>query len=97
MDAPFNRRLFVVWLVLVGITLAYVWLDHSAGAAARFEASAVVTVSAIGLALVKVRNIMREFMEVRHAPPLLCRLTDLLVVVMALAMVGAYAAGRVLS
>ena len=40
-------------------------------------ASTAVTVAAICLALVKVRIIMREFMEVRHAPPLLRRLTDL--------------------
>ena len=96
MGTTFDRRLFVVWLVLVGITLAYVGLDHSLGGGTTLSASAAVTVGAIGLALVKVRIIMREFMEVRHAPPLLRRLTDLLVVVMAIAMIGAYAAGRTL-
>jgi hypothetical protein len=96
-NTTFNRRLFGVWLVLVGITLAYFWLDHAAGGGPRLTASTVVTVGAVCLALVKVRIIMREFMEVRRAPQLLCRLTDLLVVVMAAAMVGAYGAGRALS
>jgi hypothetical protein len=33
-------------------------------------------------------------MEVQHAPPLLRRLTDLLVVLMAAALLGMYTAGR---
>ena len=97
METTFNRRLFIVWLVLVGITLTYLWIDYAVGGGTVPKASTVVTVGAICLALVKVRIIMREFMEVRHAPPLLCHLTDLLVVVMAAALLGAYAAGRLVS
>ena len=97
MDTTFNRRLFVVWLVLVGITLAYLWIDHAVGRGALPRASTVVTVGAICLALVKVRIIIREFMEVRHAPRLLYRLTDLLVVVMATALLSSYAAGRLVA
>jgi len=49
------------------------------------------------IALVKVRVIMREFMEVRHAPALLRRLTDLWVVVTGLSLLGAYFVGLALS
>ena len=85
-------RLFIVWAVLCSLTLGYLRLDHSAGA----TASAVVTVSAIVIALVKVRIIFRDFMEVRHAPALLCRLTDAWIAIMAVSLVGSYFAGVVL-
>jgi hypothetical protein len=96
-DATFNKRLFAVWLLLVGITVSYLWIDHAAGGAGAPRASTAVTVLAICLALVKVRVIVREFMEVRHAPRALCRITDGLILVMALAMLGTYAAGRALA
>ena len=48
----------------------------------------MVTVSAIVIALIKVRIIFREFMEVRHAPALLCRLTDAWVVLIGRVPVG---------
>ncbi len=89
-----SRRLFVAWLVLAAITVGYLAIDHASEHGDHLVASAAITVSAICLALVKVRIILREFMDVRHAPPQLCRLTDLLVVVMAVAMLGAYVVGR---
>ena len=76
MSTGFKKRLLVVWLALSAITLVYVWMDRSVDQDGTLRASAVVTVSAIVIALVKVRIIFREFMEVRHAPVLLCRLTD---------------------
>jgi len=42
---------------------------------------------------VKVRIIFREFMEVRHAPVLLRRLTDGWVVLMAVCLLGSYFIG----
>jgi hypothetical protein len=89
-----NGRLFIVWLILVCITLLYLWIDHAADRSGVLIASTAVTVAAILLALVKVRIIMREFMEVRNAPPLLCRLTDFWVVLMAVALLGTYLGGR---
>jgi hypothetical protein len=89
----FNQRLFVVWLILVGITLSYLWLDHASGPHGVPTASTIITVVAICFALIKVRIIMREFMEVRGAPQVLCRLTDFWVVLMAVAMLGVYLAG----
>ena len=89
-----NKRLFAVWLILVGITTSYLWIDHSSGQHGVPTASTVITVGAICLALIKVRIIMREFMEVRGAPQLLCRLTDFWVVLMGVAMLGVYLAGK---
>ena len=94
METGFNKRLFVVWLILVAISLAYLWIDHAAIAWRIPTASTVVTVAAICLALIKVRIIMREFMEVRGAPRFLRRLTDFWVVLMGVAMLGVYLAGR---
>lgn len=86
-------RSVVVWGVLCALTPGYLWLDHSTGV----SASATVTVAAIVIALVKVRIIFREFMEVRHAPVLLCRLTDAWIAIMAVSLLGSYAAGVALS
>jgi Prokaryotic Cytochrome C oxidase subunit IV len=91
----FNKRLLVVWVVLASLTLAYLWIDHSLDGSLR--ASAVVTSAVIVIALVKVRIIFREFMEVRQAPALLCRLTDAWVVLMAVALLGCYFIGRTLA
>lgn len=87
-------RLLAVWLGLSAITLASVWLGSSAGGA--LSADAAVTTGAIAIALVKTRIIFREFMEVRHAPPLLGRLTDLWLVLTAVSVLGTYFAGRAL-
>ena len=92
-----NKRLFVVWLILVGITVAYLAIDRAANDHGLATASTAVTVAAICLALVKVRIIMREFMEVRGAPQALCRLTDFWVVLMGVAMLGVYLAGRAIA
>ena len=94
METRVNMRLFVVWLILVAITVAYLGIDRAANDHGVATASTAVTVAAICLALVKVRTIMREFMEVRGAPQALCRLTDFCVVLMGVAMLGVYLAGR---
>jgi hypothetical protein len=87
----FNKRLLIVWVMLASLTLTYLCIDHSAGGS--LKANAVVTSSVIVIALVKVRIIFREFMEVRQAPALLCRLTDAWVIAMAAAMLGCYFIG----
>ena len=92
-----NERLFVVWLILVGITVSYLLIDHTASQHGVATASTAVTVGAICLALIKVRIIMREFMEVRSAPRFLLRITDFWVVLMGVAMLGVYFAGRTLA
>ncbi len=90
----FNKRLLVVWTILAALTLGYLWIDHFAGGyAGSPKSSAVVTSSVIVIALIKVRIIFREFMEVRNAPVLLCRLIDGWVVLMAVALLGCYFVG----
>jgi Prokaryotic Cytochrome C oxidase subunit IV len=93
LTTTFNKRLLIVWLILTSMTLAYIWIDNTADQNGTLRASTVVTVSAIVIALIKVRIIFREFMEVRHAPPLLCRLTDGWVVLIAVCLLGSYFVG----
>ena len=93
-ETGFNKRLFVTWLILVAISLAYLWIDHEASHQGIPTASTVVTVAAICLALIKVRIIMREFMEVRNGSRFLLRITDVWVVLMGVAMLGVYVAGK---
>jgi hypothetical protein len=94
MDNAFNKRLFGAWSILVAISLAYLWFDHEATHEGLPSASTLVTVVAICFALIKVRIIMREFMEVRSAPRVLRRLTDFWVLLMGFALLGVYFAGK---
>jgi hypothetical protein len=96
-SARFNKRLLIVWLVLSSMTLAYVWIDNAVDQNGTLRASTVVTVSAIAIALIKVRIIFREFMEVRHAPALLCRITDAWVVLVGIGLLGSYFVGSALA
>jgi hypothetical protein len=94
MVIKFNKRLLVVWVVLASLTLSYVWIDHSAAVqGGLLRPSALVTSGVIVIALIKVRIIFREFMEVRQAPALLCRLTDAWVLLIAVVLLGSYFAG----
>jgi hypothetical protein len=68
--------MMVVWLALSAITLTQLGVGSVDGGQA-LRPNAALTAGAIGIALFKVRVIIREFMEVRHAPVLLGRLTDL--------------------
>jgi hypothetical protein len=97
MSATFNKRLSVVWLILSSMTLGYVWMNSSVDDNGVLRPSIVVTVSAIVIALVKLRIIFREFMEVRHAPALLRRLTDLWVVLIGVCLLGSYFIGTAVS
>ena len=97
MTTSTNSRLMIAWLVLVAITLIYLWIDNSADKRGVLVASTTVTVAAVFLALVKFRIIVREFMDVRHAPRLLQRLTDIVVVVIGISLLGTYAVGRALT
>ena len=93
MHIAFNRRLLLAWVVLAALTLAYLLIDHSADQQGILSPRTAVTVSAIVIALIKVRIIFREFMEVRHAPVLLCRLTDTWLVIIAVSLLGSCFAG----
>jgi len=96
LNRRFEKRLLVVWLALSGITLAQLALA-SLGDRGSLMPNAAVTSGAIVIALIKVRIIIREFMEVRHAPALLCRLTDLWVALTGVSLLGSYFVGMALS
>ena len=89
MNAGFEKRLLIVVLALSAITMVSVWIGSLDGQGV-LRPSAVATTSAIVIALVKSRIIFREFMEVRHAPVLLGRLTDLWLVVTGVSLLGCY-------
>jgi hypothetical protein len=88
-----KRRALTVWLLLVAITLGYLLLDRFVDDRGAYRASSVVTIVAVVAALVKVRFIFREFMQVRNAPVLLGRLTDVWVALIGAALIGCYLAG----
>jgi hypothetical protein len=88
----FGKRLIVAWLVLSAITIAQLGVGSFDGRDALGPHAAIAS-SAIVIALIKVRIILREFMEVRHAPILLCRLTDLWVVSTGVSLLGCYLVG----
>jgi len=92
MDARVNRRLVLVWWALSTITVLGWWLSSLSGRAV-FVPNPVITFGVIALALVKVRLIMQEFMEVRHAPKLLSRLTDTWLVLTGTVLIGTYLVG----
>jgi len=83
-----ERRLSVAWVVVVTITLIYLVIDGSVDDSDVMRASTVASVAAIGLALVKVRIVMRELMDVRHAPRILRTVTDALVLTMGVFLLG---------
>jgi hypothetical protein len=91
--AGFEKRLLVVWLLLSAVTIAQLGLG-SVDRQAALTPNAAITSSAILIALIKVRFLFREFMEVRHAPVLLRRLTDLWVVLTGGTLLGCYWFGR---
>ena len=92
MNAKFERRLIAVWLVLSAITLAQLSVGSMDGRS-TLAPNAAITVGAIAIALLKVRIILREFMEVRHAPVLLGRLTDLWVALAGVSLLACYFVG----
>ena len=97
MNSSTERRLAVAWVIVVAITLVYVMIDRSADGEHALAASTAASIGAIVLALVKLRIIMREFMDVRHAPKVLRTLTDALLVVMGLSLLGTYLVGETIA
>lgn len=96
MEVGSGTRLFIVWLVLSALTFSQLAVG-SAESESPLTPSAWVSTSAILFALVKVRIILREFMEVRHAPARLRRISDVWVLVTALVLVGSYFIGSAMA
>jgi len=91
-----GKRLIIVWLALSAMTISQLGVSSIDGRGV-LSPNAVVTASAIVIALAKVRIIFREFMEVRHAPVRLCRLTDAWVVLTGVVLLGCYFVGSALA
>jgi hypothetical protein len=89
MRIPAPARLPLTWIALSAITLVSWWIGARHGHGA-FEPNAAVSFAVLAIAVVKVRVILREFMEVRHAPVLLRRVTDAWLVLLVAAVTTAY-------
>ncbi|WP_229713324.1 cytochrome C oxidase subunit IV family protein [Streptomyces fuscichromogenes] len=94
MNTLVKKRLLIAWLALSLMTLGYLAMDHSADRAGALRPSVAVTIGAVLIAAAKMRIIFREFMEVRHAPAWLGRLTDLCVLLLVASLLGSYFIGR---
>jgi len=84
-----QTRLVLTWLVLSGITLLAWWMGAHHGVGVP-RPDAAVAVGAIAITVVKVRVILCEFMDVRHAPARLRHGTDAWLALFAAAMLTAY-------
>ena len=94
MNFSADKRLSIAWIVVVAITLIYLVVDGASDDHDALAASTTASISAIGLALAKLRIIMREFMDVRHAPRTLRITTDALVITIGVLLLGTYLVGR---
>ena len=96
MSSGSTKRLTLAWLALSAITIAQLGV-RSLDGRREFAPDVGIASLAIAIALVKVRIIFREFMEVRHAPRLLRRLTDLWLVLTGAMLLGSYFVGLAFS
>ena len=97
MNVSAKKRLATAWFVVVVVTLLYLVIDRTVDDGGVRSASTCASVAAVALALAKLRIILREFMDVRHAPRVLRTMTDALVVVMGACLLGTYLVGRAIA
>lgn len=85
-----RHRTTAVWAGLVAATLLAWWLsaDHAFGDSDA--ARSLTTVAVLLVAFVKVRFVLRDFMELRSAPAILRRIGDAWVIGMPVALVAMY-------
>jgi hypothetical protein len=83
-----TTRLTGVWLLLSALTVLSWWLGG--GTHARPARDVVVTFAVVGLGLVKVRLVVRHFMEVRTAPAWLRHGTDAWLVALGVSVLALY-------
>lgn len=87
-----DRRLAVVCAALTGITLLSWWLGTSHGQHA-FSLSAGITFGVILIAAIKVRVIVWEFMELKHAPRSMRVVADVYLATIIVVLLALYLAG----
>ncbi len=76
MSRTTDRRLAIAFATLTGVTLLSWWLGTSHGPQA-FSLNAGISFAVVLIAAFKVRVIVWEFMELRHAPAPLRRAADI--------------------
>lgn len=84
-----ERRLLYVWLALCAITVLS-WLLGREHPGSHASASAAVAYSALLIAAVKVRVIVREFMEAQHTSPKLQLAMDAWLLLLSAALITIY-------
>ena len=84
-----SPRLALAWAALAAITLL-AWQIGARHAGTVPRPDGIVAISAIAITLVKVRVILREFMDVRSAPTRLKLVTDGWLALFGAAMLAAY-------
>lgn len=84
-----DRKLVIIWLALVGLTLVSWWAGANKGNTG-LHPNAAITFGVLLMAAIKVRLVIRHFMEVHNAPALLRRLTDAWIALLMLALFGLY-------
>ena len=72
----FATRLTYVWLALMALTAAAWWIGDAHGHGG-FSIDSPITLGVLAMALIKIRLVIQDFMEVRTAPLWLRLATDL--------------------
>jgi hypothetical protein len=85
MRAILWNRLSLVWLILVGVTA----LSWAAGHG-LVEALDLARAAVIGVAFFKVRYVILDFMEIRHAPVAMRMVGELWAVLVCATLIGLY-------
>jgi hypothetical protein len=84
-----NARITYVWVALSAITIVS-WGLATAREGTDLVSNVPITIGVLALALVKVRFILQDFMEVRTAPQWLRRFTDIWLVTFWTAILAIY-------
>lgn len=89
MGVSAQTRLALTWLLLTGITLFAWWMGARHGPG-PLQPDPAVAIGAIGVTVIKVRVIIMEFMDARHAPARLRYLMDSFLTLFVVLMLLAY-------
>ena len=92
MSATTDARLRRVCALLVGVTLLSWWLGARHDGQ-LYVLDAGVTLAVLLIAALKVRLIIWEFMELRHAPAAMRRLADAMLALLMATLLGVYGFG----
>lgn len=89
MRALLLSRVSSVWLLLVASTLLSWQLGHGYGFDTGRQAGAAI----LAITFIKVRYVMLDFMELRHAPPWMRRAAEVWALGIAALLIGLFVSG----